>query len=446
VLEGLSRLEPPLRSPGRRRGRFVNYDKTVRVPRVEWLVPATEEELAQRLAAAAASGRKVRVVGAGHSWSPIAAPDDLAVSLDRMTGVVGWGPDWVRVRGGTRLRHLYRELAGRGRALPIVASIAQQSLAGAVATGTHGSSLAHGNLSSLVTAARLISADGSQHDFGPEDEELDGVRVHLGALGAVTELTLRTTDAFRLAQTIEPVAVERVPAMVEQVGRSAEFVKVWWMPHTRHALVFRYERTDEPTTRWPSPTAERLLENWAPRIVLHPIWGWQRRRPASVPALNRIAARWLVKGRRVGPSPLLLTTPEPIRHHETEAAVGLEVAGEAFDRVVALIRRRRLRVNFILELRFVRADTAWMSSAHGRDVVHLSACTAVTAERQAYFEGFWAEMRQLGGRPHWAKAMDHDRSELAALYPMAGRFAALRDRLDPERVFTNGFLERTLGA
>jgi FAD/FMN-containing dehydrogenase len=442
---GIARLEPSLSFPRDHKGRFVNYAGTVTVTPVAWEAPSSENEVAKCVADAAASARRVRVVGAGHSWSAIAAPEDIAVTLDHLSGIVARGPGWARVRSGTRLRHLTQALAAQGETLPIVASIAQQSVAGAVATGTHGSSLMHGNLSSLVLGARLVTGDGSMLDIAEGDERLDAVRVHLGALGAVTELTLRTTPSFNLAETVEPIPVHRVARQVEELGRSAEYAKVWWMPHTPNALAFRYERTAESMTRRPSPETQRLIENWLPRAILPPIFAWHRHRTDGVPAFNRFASRWLVKKRRVGPSTLMLTTPEPIRHHETEAAVPLSAGGEAFGRVVDLIDRLGLRVNFILELRYARGDTAWMSTAYGGDVVHLGACTGITGQRHAYFDAFWREMRRLGGRPHWAKEMAHEAAEISSLYPMVSRFVALRDELDPQRVFANRFLDRTLG-
>ena len=423
----------------------MNYAKTVRTSPSGWESLSTEEEVSKSVAAAAAAGRRIRVVGAGHSWSAIAAPEDLAVTLDGLTGIVARGEGWVRVRAGTRLRDLYRALAAEGQALPIVASIAQQTVAGAIGTGTHGSSLCHGNLSSLVLGARVVAGDGSIVDIGEGDERVDAVRVHLGALGVVTEVTLRTTPAFHLAETIEKIPIEQVAGRAEEIGRSAEYAKVWWMPRTPYALAFRYERTEDRMTRWPSPETQRLMENWLPRAILTPIYEWQRHRTRSVPAFNRVATRWLVKGRRVGPSTLMLTTPEPIRHYETEAAVPLAAGGEAFDRTVNLIERSHVQANFILEFRFTRGDTGWMSSAYGRDVVHLGACTAIDAHKLAYFEPFWKEMRPLGARPHWAKELDHEAAEVRSLYPMAHRFLAVRDEMDPNRVFANSFLDRVLG-
>ncbi len=299
-----SLLDPPPRSPRDRRGRFVNYARTVTAAPAGWHTPSTEEDLAKAVAAAAARGQRVRVVGAGHSWSPIAAPEGLAVTLDRLTGLVDQGPGWVRVRAGTRLRDLNRALAQHGEALPIVGSITQQTVAGAVATATHGSSLRHGNLSSLVTGARLVTADGSVLDLGQADELLDAARVHLGALGALSELTLRTVPSFNLVETVEQIPVGDVGRRVEELGGSAEFVKVWWMPHTPRALAFRYDRTEEPMTRRFSPETHRLVETWLPRIVVPPLFAWHRRRSGGVPRFNRVASAWLDKGRRVGPSTL----------------------------------------------------------------------------------------------------------------------------------------------
>jgi FAD/FMN-containing dehydrogenase len=443
----LEALEPPLRSPRDRAGRFVNYSKTVTASPTAWREPSSEEEIARCVADAGASGQRLHVVGAGHSWSPIAAPDGIAVTLDRFTGIVQRNEGSVTVRAGTRLRDLNRLLAQSGEALPILGSIAQQSVAGAIATGTHGSSLTHGNLSSLVIGARLIAGDGSVREIGESDQRLNAVRVHLGALGAITELTLRTVPAFRLTETIDGVPVRTATARVEEIGRSAEYVKVWWLPHTPSALVLRYERTADAVTRHPSPGTERFIENWlVHRAVLPATSAWLRRRPAVVPRFNAIIGRTLVKPRRVGPSPLMLSTPDPALHYETEAAVPLAAGGEAFERTVRLIDRLGVRVNHLVELRYVGGDSGFMSPAYGGNTVQLGAYTALPGHRRAYFEAFWHEMRQLGARPHWGKELDHDAAQIRSLYPMTDRFVAVRDALDPRHLFSNPFLERIFGS
>src|SRR5262249_49402295 len=148
--------------------------------------------------------------------------------------------DRVTIAAGTRIRELVAALAERGLALPIVGSIAAQAIAGAIATGTHGSSLVHGNLSSLVEGVRLIDGRGSPIEIGAHDPRLDGARVHLGALGVLTRITLRVEPAFRLAETIEALPLDGACARAAELARSAEYVKIWWLPHTPRAFVFRY--------------------------------------------------------------------------------------------------------------------------------------------------------------------------------------------------------------
>lgn len=434
-----------LRSPRDRSGRFVNYARTVQAQPMRWCEPASEDEVAAAVVDAAMAGQRLRPVGAGHSWSPIAAPEGVALSLDRHRGVVGWEEDRVRVRAGTRIRDLNRALAAAGRALPILGSVVQQSVAGAVATATHGSSLVHGNLSSFVEGVRLVTAAGDTVALGAGDPRLDGARVHLGALGVLSEVTLRTVPAFDLVQTVQPVPARRLASCVEEIGRSAEYAKVWWMPHTPNALVMRCERVSGRLPRWPPTALERGLEDRLHRAVVPPFLAWQEGHDRWVPQFNAVITRTLTRRPRSGPSWLMLTTPDPVLHYETEATVPLAAGGEAVERSVRLLDGLDERVNFLFEVRFSAADGGWLSPAHGGEVVHVGAYTARSRPRRAYFEAFWREMGPLGARPHWGKEMEHTAGELAALYPEAGRFAALRDELDPERLFVNRFLERVLG-
>jgi L-gulono-1,4-lactone dehydrogenase len=438
----------PLGPPHDREGRFVNWSRTVTSRPLVWHEPASEDEIATIVGDASAANQRVHVVGAGHSWSAVAAPDHIGVSLDRFSGVTGQAQAAVTARAGTRLCDLNGDLARRGLALPILGSITRQSIAGAIATGTHGSSLVHGNLASLVEGVRLVTGGGEVLDLDADDVRLDGARVHLGALGAITHVTLRVVPEFRLAQVIESVPVGEVASELEAIGAGAEFVKVWWLPHTPLAYVYRYERTDEPPSRRPTPEAERWFEERIMHGVVLPLaFAAHRLRPATIPAWNRAMMRtFLEKPRRVGSSEAMLTTPMPVRHRETEAVVPLTSAGEAFDRMVRLIDTEAVRVNLIVELRFVRGDSAWLSPAQGGDVVQIGAYAGETPEVGRYFAAFWREMRQLGARPHWGKEMDHAADEVRALWPLATRFGELRDELDPARVFANPFLDRVLGA
>ena len=425
------------------RRRFVNWGKTVTTRPSAWLAPANEAEVIAAVRGAA--GRRLRVVGGGHSWSAIAAPEQVALTLDRLAGVIARDEATVTVRAGTRLRDLNAALAAEGYALPILGSIAEQSIAGAIATGTHGSSLVHGNLASLVERVRLVDGRGEVHVIAAGDRRLAAARVHLGALGIITELVLRVLPAFRLAETVEPIGLADLPGRLDEIARSAEYVKVWWMPHAHHAHVFRYERTTDAATTKPDPIRqrwidERLMHAWVFPAVLR--LGLV---PGLTPRIGRLVAGTFIQPRRVGSSTLMLSTPMPVRHRETEAAVPMVRAAEAVERTLRAVQTDRLVVNFPLEIRFVRGDDSWMSPAYGEDTCQIGAyCWGPRAP--AYFAAFWREMRALAARPHWGKELDHTAADVRALWPCTGEFLTLRDELDPDRVFASAFHTRTLGA
>ena len=295
----------PPRPPRTADDRFLNWAGTVSTRPSSWREPTSEDEVAGLVAEARERGGRVRVVGAGHSWSEVAAPNDVAVSLDRLAGLVSLDPErgLATVRAGTRLRDLNAALAARGYALPIVGSIAAQSLAGATATGTHGSSLVHGNLASLVRAMKLVDGRGELTTLAEPDPRLLGARVSLGALGVVTELTVRVEPAFQLLCTVERVPVSAAVRGLEAIARSAEYVKVWWLPHARHAYVYRYERTRLPSSPWPARV--RWVEDHLVHAHVFPaVVALEGRAPRLVPAVNWLVGPTLTHGPRVAPSAL----------------------------------------------------------------------------------------------------------------------------------------------
>jgi L-gulonolactone oxidase len=414
-----------------------------------WHLPTDEDAVVRLVTAAAAAGRRLRVVGAGHSFSGIAVPEDEAMSLDALTGALRISQDRSRVTvpGGMRLRDLSAALLRDGLSLPIVGSIQAQSVAGAIGTGTHGSSLLHGNLASLVVGVRIVTGTGDVLEIAEDDDRLDAARVHLGALGIVTEVTLRLRDAVRLHQTVEHVPVDEVADALTTIAQSAEYVKVWWLAHTPFAQVVRYDATEAATTRRPSPATQRWIDERVMHRSLFPaLVRMQNLRPAMTAGVNRRLARvYLGAASQVGPAGLMLNTPMPMRHRETEAALPLSRAGEALTSVLGLFEGGRPAVNFPLELRFVRGDQAWMSPAYGADTCQIGAYTTDGRDCDPYFDAFWRVMRPLGARPHWGKELDHKADELRPLYPRFDDFADLRLSLDPQGVFRGAFHERVLG-
>ncbi|MCS6914493.1 MAG: D-arabinono-1,4-lactone oxidase [Myxococcales bacterium] len=426
--------------------RFVNWSQTVSACPLAWHEPRSEEEVVALVRRADAAGRRVKAVGSGHSWSSIAVTAGEMICLRRMDRllVLDRSAGRVTVEAGMRLGKLVQLLWCAGLAPPILGSILEQQVGGAIATATHGSSLQHGNLSSLVMGVRLITPAGEVLDLDERDERLQGARVHLGALGVVTRVVLRVEPAFLLEEEVLPLPLPEAIERLGQLARSAEYVKLWWLPPSQDVALFRYRRTEAPRSyrRW----AHRLDEVVVNRLLFAGLLRLGAAVPVLVPPMNRAVVRaYFKRWRQVGAPHEVLPVAMPPRHREMEYAVPLELGGEALRGLQVLIRQRGLRVNMPVEVRFVRGDDAWLSPDFGRPSCHLGVYMAECSDLRAYFDGARALLRELGGRPHWGKELSITAAEVDRLWPEAGRFRALACALDPRGRMRNELLDAVLG-
>ncbi|KAJ2748931.1 D-arabinono-1,4-lactone oxidase, partial [Coemansia nantahalensis] len=226
----------------RRRGaRFRNWAGTFQCQPAWHLAPTSEQVVIAIVCAARRGGLTVKAVGSGHSPSDIACTDSVMLNMDKMCRVLAH--DAARctatVEAGIRLRDLHTALAQRGLALSAVGSISDQSIGGAIATATHGTGLAYGDLSSAITALVLVDGTGARRECSAEaDRDLfDAARCSLGALGIITQVTIQCEPAFMLRAVQTPTTLDAVLDDLDGVVQSAEHVRLWWFPHTDHAVV-----------------------------------------------------------------------------------------------------------------------------------------------------------------------------------------------------------------
>lgn len=421
--------------------------------------PKTEAELADLVRSARVRGQKLRVVGSGHSWAPLAACPDGMVQLVDMEGepTLDGQRRVVDAPAGMTLHTLCEWLAVRGFALPILGTIDRQSLAGALSTGTHGSSLRHGCLAEGLVSVRLVDGRGEVLDLDEADPMLPAARVSLGALGIFTRVRLRVEPAFRLVERCEPLPFAAARDRVQDFAREHEYPKLWWLPHTDTCLKYHIDRLPPGA---PDPAGAKVWEGlprWLDQhlvndLVFAGVLRAGALLPAAIPLLNRVVGLTLFAPRlRVGRSDRVFTISNPPAHLETEWALPLPHAAEALDALRALCAEEGMHTNFIQELRFVAADSAWLSPAHGRESFYLSGYTAEAWPNQdpprvrRLLEGVEALARHLGGRPHWGKLHGWRPGDLDALYPRAADFRALVAAHDPDGVFRTEYLAGILG-
>ncbi|MFL6131041.1 MAG: D-arabinono-1,4-lactone oxidase [Mycobacteriales bacterium] len=408
------------------------------------LSPRDAGEVADAVQAAARANMRVRMAGSGHSFTGAAVTDGVLLRAERLTGLlaVDTAAGTATVRAGTRLRELSRLLAEHGLALENLGDIDAQTVAGAIATGTHGTGAGYGGLATQVTGLELVLADGTVS--AATVDLLAAASVGLGAYGIVTAVTLRCVPAFALR------AVETAEKLDDLLGRwdtlpaEADHVEFYWWPHTRDCQLKRNTRvpvTDlDPLPRWRAVLDDELVSN----ALFAAVCRAGVRAPRLVPPANRLATRLLGARTYTDLSPRVFASTRRVRFHETEWAMPRATLPDVLRELDATIARRGWRISFPVEVRVAAGDDRWLSSAYGRDTAYLAAHRYVREPYADYFEAV-AAIVGAAGRPHWGKLHELNAAALAPRYPRFGEAVALRDRLDPAGLFRNPYLDRVLG-
>lgn len=429
-------------------GRWWNWSRLASAAPTRVITPRDATEVAAVVKEAAAQGTHVKMVGSGHSFTDIAVTDGWLLRPDRLVGVreVDRETMTVTVLSGTPLHVLNSTLHGLGLALHNMGDIDRQSVAGAISTGTHGTGGVWASLAAQVQALEIVTADGQVRSVSADHDAalFHAARVGLGALGILTAVTLLVEPAFTLEAVEEPMSWEAAVGGFDDIVTDNHHVDMYWFPHTDRVLVKRNNRTlDVP--RPLSPVREALED----RLLSNTVFGWVNAlgnaAPSLVPRLNRLSSRALSARSYSDVSYRVFTSPRDVVFREMEYAVPREVGLQALAETRALIEREGWRISFPVEVRSAPADDVWLSTANGRDSVYLAFHVNARTDHRAYFTGVEEVMRSYEGRPHWGKLHTRTAEDLAPAYPRWGDFTAVRDRVDPGRVFGNAYLRRVLG-
>ena len=410
--------------------------------------PTSTDEVARIVAAAAGAGQTVKVIGGGHSFTDVAMTTGHLLSLDSMQRIVRvGGPDGldVTVQAGIRLHRLNEQLAMRGLAMPNLGDIDRQSIAGATATATHGTGAALGNLATRIVAMELVTGDGSVVRCSEDDdpELLQVARVGLGALGIVTEVTLRCVPAFNLhaVETVEPLA--EVLADFRTVMHSTDHVEFYWMPGTRRCQVKRNTRTDAPAE--PQSTLGYVRDKWiGENLAFGTVCRVGRRFPKLAPRVAKLVASGAAERDVIDRSDKVFCSPRKVRFLEMEYGVPLDAVPDAIGRISELVSTLPVKPLFPIEVRISAPDDIPLSTGFGRTSGWIAVHQYRGVAYEAYFQGVESIMNDYGGRPHWGKLHYQTAATLAARYPEWERFRTWRAKLDPNATFANAYLDRVL--
>jgi L-gulonolactone oxidase len=410
--------------------------------------PRTVAEVAEAIRTAAAAGERIRPVGTGHSFSPVARSEGRRMELTELdTGIhIDRERRLVTVPAGLPLHRLNDLLAANGLALPNLGDIDRQTIAGAISTGTHGTGAGYGCLSTFVAGLTLVTGTGEVLRCSADEhpDVFAAARVSLGALGVLTEVTLQCVDAFVLRAHERPAMLDDVLADLPGLVAAHDHVEFYWFPYTRRVQVKANDRVpvnDRPLPRWRGWLDDEFLSN----TFFGGVCRLGRAVPALVPTISAVASRVLTERRYTARSDRVFCTPRRVRFVEMEYSLPREALPEALAALLRIVDRLSTRVVFPVEVRFTAADDIWLSHGYGRESAYIALHQYVGMPYQPYFQTFERVAADLGGRPHWGKVHWRNAASLAEAYPRFADFQAVRDRLDPSRVFTTSYLAELLG-
>ena len=412
----------------------MNWSGTHRYAAARLHRPATVEELQDLVAGA----RQLRVLGSRHSFTDIVDAAELVsldglpadVAVDRAAGSVECG-------GAVRYGELAAILEEHGLALANLASLPHISIAGAVATATHGSGDAYGNLATAVAALELVTSSGERVRAARGEPDFEGMVVSLGALGAVTRVTLDVEPAYEMRQRVfEGLSWDALFERFDAIAGAGDSVSVFtrWRETTDQVWV-KSRVTDAP-----EDVRADLFGAPAATVERHPILGLD---PVNcTPQLGR-------------PGPWYERLPHfrmgfrPSAGEEIQSEY-LVPRGNAVDAIDAIrtLGPRIAPVLQVAEIRTIAADRLWLSPQYRRDTIGIHFTWRREPEPVARATAaVEAALRPFEARPHWGKLFAADAAQIAPLYERLEDFRALAQRLDPRGAFRNGWLERrVLGA
>jgi len=321
-----------------------------------------------------------------------------------------------------------------------------QTIAGAISTGTHGTGAKLGCLSTFVAGLTLVTGTGEVITCSADQHPdiFHAARVGVGALGVISEVTLRCVEAFTLRADERPARLVDVLADLDSYVLGNDHFEMYWFPYTDRVQVKcnnRVPAVDRPLNRMRGWLDDEFLSN----TVFGGVCRLGRALPSLVPTISKVSARALSARIYTARSDAVFCTSRRVRFTEMEYGLPRAAFPEAFAALRAIVDRLPFKIAFPVEVRFTGADDIWLSHGYGRDSAYIAIHQYVGMPYEPYMRAFEKVTTQLDGRPHWGKLNWRDADSLRPVYPRFADFLAVRDKLDPQRVFANTYTRRIFG-
>lgn len=385
------------------------------------------------------SQQKIRVVGAAHSFSPLINTEHAILNLDFIKGIAHVDEKTCQstIWAGTRLYDLGEKLTEFNQALINQGDIDRQSLAGAIATGTHGTGIGLGCLSSLVTHFDLMTAEGEVLSCS-QTQNVDifaAGRVALGSLGILLKITMQNRPMYRLKEQIRLCSLQDVYQSLDTWKHQHRHIEFLAFLHADHVVLKTLDETDDAVASRPN--------SWPDEdFLLNLCCEMNRSMPWLNPYLQKLLGVFIQPSQYVDWSSRIFPSPRDTRFNEMEYQLPVQHGLACFEEILSVLKKHKVPMFFPIEFRYVKADDIWLSPFYQRDSVSISIHQFYKQNYATIFDLVEPIFFKHGGRPHWGKLHSLGAEQLQSLYPKWDDFMRVRQQLDPTQKWLNTYLEQ----
>ncbi len=424
-----------------------NWAGTVQCQPQQFCQPQSEDEMVALVKQCRQERRSLRVVGSGHSFTPLVETQDVLVNLDHWQGLLAADRAQLTavVKAGTKLHQLGELLFEQGMAQVNMGDINLQSVAGAISTGTHGTGEKLTGIAAQVEELTLITGRGERLVCSAQQntELFKAAQISLGALGVITQVKLKLAPSYKLKYESRRSSLQTCLHDWDRHNAETRNFEFYWFPHSDKVQMKFMNQSDEPSSGggWLKQANDVVLENGLYWVASHAC----RLMPSLCPSVSRLSAALIGESQRVDYSHRLFATQRLVRFQEMEYNLPREHFQTVIEEIRALTAKQNYAVHFPIECRTAAADDIWLSPAYQRASAYIAVHMFKGMPWQQYFSEIQDIFLRYDGRPHWGKWHSLRADELAKRYPRWQDFLAMRAELDPEGVFLNPYLRDVFG-
>ncbi|TVZ55138.1 FAD-linked oxidoreductase [Lutibacter sp. Hel_I_33_5] len=404
-----------------------------------FFIPKNEQDLINKLKT---TSNKFRVVGGGHSFSPVVPTNDILSSLKNLNKIISIDKNAkeVTVQSGIPLSDLTPQLHKNGLAFLNQGDIDKQTLGGAVSTSTHGTGKDLQSFAGFVKKFKLIIANGEILNCSSEEnsEIFYGGTVALGSLGIVTEYTVQLTDTYKLEEKVYPADLnETLDNFWNLVEENRNF-EIFPFFYSDQVVVKTLNKTSKNITKVEQPF---LSDDFLLALGLT-LSGDSGSRTDKV---QNLISGLIDSTSKINDSYKIYPSVRNVKFNEMEYQIPKEKGIACVREILKTGQKLKVPIFFPLEIRVVKQDDFWMSPFYKRDVMSISVHQFADKEYNKYFPIFHEIFKRYEGRPHWGKLSYYDREGIKKLYPKYDDFVKLRNELDPKKRFSNDYINKIFG-